>query len=43
MGSEPLGREVAYKLKLAVKFAVWSNTGQPPIMGLWTTPTQPMN
>src|SRR6516164_5757838 len=33
----------AYKLKLAVRFAVWSNSGQPPIMGLWTTPAQPMN
>src|SRR5262249_54219077 len=33
----------AYKLKLAVRFAVWSNSGQPPIMGLWTSPTQPMN
>ena len=30
----------AHKLKLAVRFAVWSNSGQPPIMGLWTTPRE---
>src|SRR5215475_9127742 len=29
--------------RLRARVAVWSNSGQRPIMGLWPTPTQPMN
>src|SRR5262249_26432942 len=29
--------------RLRARVAVWSNSGQRPIIGLWTTPTQPMN